>query len=98
MRLLLLTAVTLPILTSLATAATPTDTTRTARAHLTKSCATCHTLEVVAAQKLTRSEWDQELTKMQAMGARIPDRRLLLEYLTQTFGPTKVESRNRSKH
>jgi hypothetical protein len=57
------------------------------RVHLQRTCSRCHGLNVVRAQRLSRSEWEQELEKMARMGARIHSREILLDYLTQHYGP-----------
>jgi hypothetical protein len=53
---------------------------------LQRSCSSCHKLDVVRAQHLTRWEWSRELDKMTAMGAKIEHRKQLLEYLARNFG------------
>lgn len=58
-------------------------------ARLTQSCTRCHGLAVVRAQRLTRSEWSQELDKMAAMGAKVEPRKPLLDYLVKKYGPKK---------
>jgi hypothetical protein len=56
---------------------------------LKRSCTRCHTLEVVRAQHLSREEWQQELNKMTAMGAKVSNREALLDYLSKKYGPRK---------
>jgi hypothetical protein len=53
---------------------------------LQRSCTSCHKLDVVRRQRLTRREWSRELDKMTAMGAKIQDRKALLDYLAKHFG------------
>ena len=54
-----------------------------------KTCLACHQDDVVRQQRLTRAQWDAELTKMTGWGARVSDqdRSALLEYLASRFGP-----------
>jgi hypothetical protein len=53
---------------------------------LQQSCSGCHRLDVVRAQQLSRWEWSRELDKMTSMGARIANRKALLDYLSKNFG------------
>jgi hypothetical protein len=53
---------------------------------LERSCTACHSLDVVKRQQLERWEWSRELDKMTFMGAKIENRKLLLDYLTKNFG------------
>jgi hypothetical protein len=53
---------------------------------LQRSCTGCHRLDVVKAQRLTRWEWSRELDKMTSMGAKIEQRKALLNYLVRNFG------------
>jgi hypothetical protein len=53
---------------------------------LERSCTACHRLDVVKAQRHSRWEWSRELDKMTAMGAKIENRKALLDYLTKNFG------------
>ncbi len=59
---------------------------KTARADLKRTCSVCHSLDVIRAQRLSRAEWDRELSKMTLMGARIADRKSLLDYLEKKYG------------
>ena len=53
-----------------------------------KACLACHGDDVIRQQRLTRAQWDAELTKMTGWGARISeqDRGALLDYLAASFG------------
>jgi DMSO/TMAO reductase YedYZ molybdopterin-dependent catalytic subunit len=53
------------------------------------TCTACHQDDVVRQQRLTREQWDAEITKMTGWGAKVadPDRRVLLDYLAGAFGP-----------
>jgi sulfite oxidase len=56
-----------------------------------RSCGGCHGMDVIAQQRLTRAQWDREVTKMTNWGAEIKaeDREKLLDYLTGSFEPRK---------
>jgi hypothetical protein len=56
---------------------------------LKRNCTKCHSLAVIRAQHLLREEWEQELNKMTAMGAKIANRAALLDYLSRKYGPQK---------
>jgi len=60
---------------------------RTVEQDMKRSCTRCHRLDVIRAQRLERDEWERELDKMTRMGAKIPDRAALLDYLVQKYGP-----------
>jgi hypothetical protein len=51
-------------------------------------CLTCHGVDLIAQQRLTRDEWSRELDKMVAWGAGVtgPERPLLLDFLASQFG------------
>jgi DMSO/TMAO reductase YedYZ molybdopterin-dependent catalytic subunit len=53
------------------------------------TCLTCHEEDVIRQQRLTRAQWDRELTKMSNWGAPVkPDNHdTILDYLVQHFGP-----------
>jgi hypothetical protein len=53
------------------------------------SCVVCHDEDVIRQQRLTRVQWDRELTKMTNWGAKIQDedRGVLLDSLVNRFGP-----------
>jgi hypothetical protein len=55
-------------------------------AQLKRSCTRCHGLNVIQAQRLSREEWDRELDKMIAMGAKVGDREQVLKYLASKYG------------
>lgn len=57
-------------------------------ASLQSSCAVCHQEDVIRQQRLTRAQWDREITKMTDWGAQIApqDRETLLNYLVRVFG------------
>jgi len=52
-------------------------------------CMSCHDMDVVVQQRLTREQWDREITKMTNWGAQVKaeDRHGLLDYLVNYFGP-----------
>jgi DMSO/TMAO reductase YedYZ molybdopterin-dependent catalytic subunit/mono/diheme cytochrome c family protein len=55
------------------------------------SCVTCHGMDTIQGQKLTRAQWDREITKMQGWGAQVnsEDRDRFLDFLSSYFGPRK---------
>ncbi len=57
--------------------------------HLEASCGTCHPLDPVRAARLSRADWKREVEKMEAMGAKVRNRKLLLDYLAATYGLRK---------
>ncbi|MFN7997464.1 MAG: hypothetical protein U0Q18_27855 [Bryobacteraceae bacterium] len=62
---------------------------KAAERQLKRSCTGCHDLDVVRAQRLSRHDWNRELTKMTLMGAWIADREAMLEYLEKKYGETR---------
>ncbi|MBV6430764.1 MAG: hypothetical protein IANPNBLG_00882 [Bryobacteraceae bacterium] len=70
-----------------------------------RACVGCHGLRIVHVQRLSRAQWDRELTKMAGWGAPIKDREALLEYLVATYGddravapiPRSEDASNRKK-
>jgi DMSO/TMAO reductase YedYZ molybdopterin-dependent catalytic subunit len=53
------------------------------------ACGVCHEEDVIRQQRLTRGQWDREMTKMTGWGAKVPDsdRGAFLDYLFANFGP-----------
>jgi DMSO/TMAO reductase YedYZ molybdopterin-dependent catalytic subunit len=53
------------------------------------TCLACHGEDVIAQQRLTRAQWDREITKMTNWGAPVkPENRdSILNYLANQFGP-----------
>ena len=51
--------------------------------------AVCHDDDVIRQQRLTRAQWDREITKMTGWGAKVQDqdRAGLLDYLFTNYGP-----------
>jgi len=62
------------------------------QAKVKATCTQCHNASRITEQHLTRQEWSEQLDKMVALGAEVPDsdRPALLNYLTKNFGPQKV--------
>ena len=56
-----------------------------------QSCIGCHEEDVIAQQRLTRAQWDRELTKMTNWGAKVApsERNEILDFLTKRFGPRR---------
>jgi hypothetical protein len=57
-----------------------------------RNCTRCHNTDVIRAQHLSRQEWDVELKKMESMGAKVDNRKALLDYLTRRYGPESTKS------
>jgi DMSO/TMAO reductase YedYZ molybdopterin-dependent catalytic subunit len=53
------------------------------------TCGVCHDDDVIRQQRLTRAQWDREITKMTGWGAKVgdQDRGAFLDYLFANFGP-----------
>lgn len=54
-----------------------------------RSCIQCHSLRLVDSQRLSAAAWGREIDKMIGWGAVVPDRQLLLDYLSQEYSDTK---------
>jgi sulfite oxidase len=54
-----------------------------------EKCLACHDEKPIAQQRLTRAQWDREVTKMTNWGANVKanERDELIDYLTRRFGP-----------
>jgi DMSO/TMAO reductase YedYZ molybdopterin-dependent catalytic subunit len=63
-----------------------------APASLRAACLTCHGEDMVVQQRLTRAQWDRELSKMIGWGARVSpaDRESFLDYLTVLSTKSKL--------
>jgi mono/diheme cytochrome c family protein len=53
------------------------------------SCIQCHSLRLVESQRLSSAAWGKEIDKMIGWGAVVPDRQLLLDYLSQEYSDSK---------
>jgi DMSO/TMAO reductase YedYZ molybdopterin-dependent catalytic subunit len=60
-------------------------------AEFKRACTTCHEMNVITQQRLSRAAWDREITKMTNWGAQVKpeDRDRFLDYLFANFGPGK---------
>src|SRR5262245_46450033 len=58
---------------------------------LEESCTSCHDLDLVSGQHLSKDEWQQIVNSMVAKGAAVgeKDAPVLIDYLTRTYGPKK---------
>jgi DMSO/TMAO reductase YedYZ molybdopterin-dependent catalytic subunit len=58
---------------------------------LKQACLACHGDDVIRQQRLTRAQWDAEITKMTGWGAKVSneDRSVLLDYLAGRYGPRR---------
>jgi len=54
-----------------------------------RGCVFCHSVDMVAQQRLTEKQWTAEVTKMANWGADVPadKREELVAYLVKNFGP-----------
>lgn len=57
--------------------------------NLEASCGTCHPLDPIRAAHFSRADWNREVAKMEAMGAKVKNRKLLLDYLAAHHGLQK---------
>jgi len=60
-----------------------------AKKEMQRSCPECHSLRLIESQRLPTAAWDKELSKMIGWGAVVPDRKLLLDYLSEEYNPSK---------
>lgn len=53
------------------------------------ACGACHDDGMIRQQRLTRAQWDREISKMAGWGAKLKDedRAGLLDYLFTNYGP-----------
>lgn len=49
------------------------------------SCLPCHSLRLVESQRLSSAAWQKEVDKMIGWGAVVPNRQLLIDYLSQHY-------------
>ena len=54
-----------------------------------RACVACHGLRITHIQRLSRAQWDREITKMVGWGAVVKERGALLEYLAANYGDDK---------
>lgn len=59
------------------------------RAEEKRACVGCHGLRIIHVQRLSRAQWDREITKMVGWGSAVKERDALLEYLVASFGDDK---------
>jgi hypothetical protein len=54
-----------------------------------QACLVCHSVDIVAQQRMTRQQWSASVTKMINWGAPVPAEKkdALVEYLATHFGP-----------
>jgi sulfite oxidase len=58
-------------------------------AKVKEACIGCHEADIIAGQRITRAQWDREISKMTGWGATVKpaDRNEILDFLSQHFGP-----------
>ncbi|PWT99956.1 MAG: hypothetical protein C5B51_26110 [Terriglobia bacterium] len=63
--------------------------TRTPPGGFREACSGCHEDDLIRQQRLTRAQWDREITKMTGWGAKVKDedRQSLLDFLSGSYGP-----------
>jgi sulfite oxidase len=78
--------------TPLSPAASPAPGQIVRPATLEQSCLTCHTLEPIEQQRLTRAQWEREVEKMQRWGAKVrPElKEVLVDFLANHYGVRPV--------
>ena len=76
----------LPLVLFAASPTAPSSRQEAGRREVLRSCQKCHTLDVVAVQKLSREDWADELRKMVKMGARVREREAVLDFLAAKYG------------
>src|SRR5262249_19796092 len=56
---------------------------------LRTSCLVCHDEDILGQQRLTRAQWDREISKMTGWGAKVreDERQEILDYLINNYGP-----------
>ncbi|OYW09148.1 MAG: hypothetical protein B7X34_07300, partial [Acidobacteriia bacterium 12-62-4] len=61
-------------------------------AALEQSCLTCHSMEPIEQQRLTRAQWQREVEKMQRWGAKVrPElKEILVDFLANHYGVRPV--------
>jgi cytochrome c-type biogenesis protein CcmH/NrfF len=55
-----------------------------------RSCIQCHSLRLVDTQTLSPAAWRKEVDKMIGWGAVVPDKELLIKYLSDHYGNTRT--------
>jgi len=53
-----------------------------------ESCLPCHSLRLIDSQRLSAAAWQKEVDKMIGWGAVVPDRQILIDYLSQHYSNT----------
>ena len=55
------------------------------------SCLSCHEMDVIRQQRLTKGQWEREVDKMMRWGAPVKpeDRSAIVEFLSGRYGPTR---------
>jgi hypothetical protein len=53
------------------------------------ACTPCHSLRLIESQRLSAAAWGKEINKMVGWGATVPDRQVLLDYLSSEYSDAK---------
>ena|ERR1700758_2649114 len=54
-----------------------------------RSCTPCHSVRLIQSQRLPAGTWGKEVDKMIGWGAIVPDKQLLLDYLSSQYSDCK---------
>jgi hypothetical protein len=54
-----------------------------------RSCTPCHSMRLIDSQRLSSAAWAKEVDKMTGWGAIVPDRQLLIDYLSTQYSDSK---------
>jgi mono/diheme cytochrome c family protein len=78
------------------------DNAEAGKKELAQSCQPCHSLRLVESQRLSTAAWQKEVDKMIGWGAVVPDRQLVVNYLSEHYSnlvpqPAPVMSSAKSK-
>ncbi len=53
------------------------------------ACTPCHSLRLIESQRLSAAAWGKEINKMLGWGATVPDRQVLVDYLSSQYSDAK---------
>lgn len=58
-----------------------------------RSCVPCHSLRLIESQRLSPAAWQKEVDKMIGWGAVVPDKQVLIDYLSEHYSNTRPASK-----
>lgn len=70
--------------------AAATDETDAGKKAVQRSCVQCHSLRLLDSQTLSPATWRKEVDKMIGWGAVVPDKELLIKYLSDHYGTNRT--------